>query len=134
MGWWWMVIWTGASAARRSRTSPLSMLAERSEQINQNLYYRWSTGALLEARQEALLAGDYASAEATSDEVQALRTQVVTPTDARPSMHALPDIAVMTSASGCASALKRYLAGARMSDRYEKPNFGARTELAFNCC
>ena len=52
----------------------------------------------------------------------------------RPSMHALPDIAVMTSASGCASALKRYLAGARMSDRYEKPNFGARTELAFNCC
>ena len=47
-----------------------------------------------------------------------------------PSMHALPDIAVMTSASGCASALKRYLAGARMSDRYEKPNFGARTELA----
>ena len=58
----------------------------------------------------------------------------MTPTDARPSMHALPDIAVMTSASGCASALKRYLAGARMSDRYEKPNFGARTELAFNCC
>ena len=44
----------------------------------------------------------------------------MTPTDARPSMHALPDIAVMTSASGCASALKRYLAGARMSDRYEK--------------
>ena len=58
----------------------------------------------------------------------------MTPTDARPSMHALPDIAVMTSASGCASALKSYLAGARMSDRYEKPNFGARTELAFNCC
>ena len=26
----------------------------------------------------------------------------MTPTDARPSMHALPDIAVMTSASGCA--------------------------------
>ena len=55
----------------------------------------------------------------------------MTPTDARPSMHALPDIAVMTSASGCASALKRYLAGARMSDRYEKTKFRGKDRVGF---
>ena len=46
----------------------------RREQINQNLYYRWSK-EFLEAGKKRL-AGD-TQREATSDEVQALRTQVV---------------------------------------------------------
>ena len=45
----------------------------RREQINQNLYYRWSK-EFLEAGKKRL-AGD-TQREATSDEVQALRTQV----------------------------------------------------------
>ena len=44
------------------------------EQINQNLYYRWSK-EFLEAGKKRL-AGD-TKREATSDEVQALRTQAV---------------------------------------------------------
>ena len=47
----------------------------RREQINQNLCYRWSKEFLLEAGKKRL-AGD-TQREATSDEVQALRTQVV---------------------------------------------------------
>ena len=46
----------------------------RREQINQNLYYRWSK-EFLEAGKKRL-AGD-TRREATSDEVQALRTQAV---------------------------------------------------------
>ena len=46
----------------------------RREQINQNLYYRWSR-EFLEAGKKRL-AGD-TKREATSDEVQALRTQAV---------------------------------------------------------
>ena len=46
----------------------------RREQINQNLYYRWSK-EFLEAGKKRL-AGD-TKREATSDEVQALRTQAV---------------------------------------------------------
>ena len=48
--------------------------AIRREQISQNLYYRWST-EFLEAGKKRL-AGD-TKREATSDEVQALRTQAV---------------------------------------------------------
>ena len=55
----------------------------------------------------------------------------MTPTDARPSMHALPDIAVMTSASGCASALKSYLAGARMSRPIRKTKFRGKDRVGF---
>ena len=46
----------------------------RREQISQNLYYRWSK-EFLEAGKKRL-AGD-TKREATSDEVQALRTQAV---------------------------------------------------------
>ena len=46
----------------------------RREQINQNLYYRWSK-EFLEAGKKRL-AGD-TKREATADEVQALRTQAV---------------------------------------------------------
>ena len=48
--------------------------AIRREQISQNLYYRWST-EFLEAGKKRL-AGD-TKREATSDKVQALRTQAV---------------------------------------------------------
>ena len=46
----------------------------RREQINQNLYYRWSKEFLEPGKKR--LAGD-TKREATSDEVQALRTQAV---------------------------------------------------------
>ena len=58
----------------------------------------------------------------------------LTPTDALPSMHALPDICASDFSLERvqrASSNDDVLAGARMSDQYSKPNFLARTELAF---
>ena len=55
-------------------SSEKTVKAIRREQISQNLYYRWST-EFLEAGKKRL-AGD-TKREATSDEVQALRTQAV---------------------------------------------------------
>ena len=73
--------WRQYAAEEKIRIVPEGLRGEdsiaelcRREQINQNLYYRWSK-EFLEAGKKRL-AGD-TQREATSDEVRALRTQAV---------------------------------------------------------